>query len=100
MRGPSRRRDLYCPLLPARRALKDQIVCSASTQKEYLRLNCRMRGSCAPVIWPKRLDVKLVVGLPRLTRFSALKNSARNSTLWRSENGIGKALKIDKSRSV
>jgi len=27
------------------------------------------------------LDVKFVVGLPRLTRFSVVKNSARNSTL-------------------
>jgi hypothetical protein len=73
---------------------------ASSTQKEYLRLNCRILGSCALVIWPKRLELKLVVGFPKLTRFSALKNSARNSSLWRSENGIGNALKIEKSRSA
>jgi hypothetical protein len=35
-----------------------------------------MRGSLAPVIRPKRLELKFVFGFPRFTRLRELKHSA------------------------
>ena len=54
-------------------------------------------GSPAVVIRPKSALIREVLGLPRFTRLNRLKNSARNSSLCDSANGMTKFLKTEKS---